>query len=230
MSTNSAELMQRGESVTNEWITGAAGAGAVGEAAGPHSQPPQESPLRDHSRVMVVHGRNGQARDAMFVFLRALGSEPIEWEQAVAETGMGSPHNLDTVRAAMDVGQAVVVLLTAEDHAGLLSELAGDGDEDDVLLKGQPRQNVILEAGLAMGVDRDRTILVEVGPIRRASDFDGLNAVRLSNAAPSRNALRGRLITAGCSVDESLADWMRPQSGGDFEAAIIDWSPTAPPE
>src|SRR5919198_954028 len=181
-------FMAEGEDVTNEWITGPAGAHAAAASAARESE--RESPLRDHRRVMVVHSRNLRARDAMFTFLRALGLSPIEWEQAVAETGVASPHNLDAVRAAMDVGQSVVVLLTAEDRAGLLPELA-DEDADDVLLRGQPRQNVILEAGLAMGVDRSRVILVELGPIRRASDFDGLNVVRLSDGAPSRNALRG---------------------------------------
>jgi predicted nucleotide-binding protein with TIR-like domain len=174
---------------------------------------------------MVVHGRNLRARDAMFMFLRTLGLDPIEWEQAVRETGIASPHNLDAVRAAMDVGQAVVVLLTAEDRAGVLPELADGGDDEDVVLRGQPRQNVILEAGLAMGVDRSRTILVELGNIRRASDVEGLNAVRLSNATPTRNALRSRLQGAGCLVSEGASDWMRPESGGDFEAAVIFWRP-----
>jgi hypothetical protein len=151
-------LMSAGENVTNDWIMAAAG-NRVGASSGAGLQPGQESPLRDHARVMVVHGRNGRARDAMFTFLRALGLV------------------------------------------------------------------VILEAGLAMGVDRGRTILVEVGPIRRASDFDGLNVVRLTNAAPSRNALRSRLVTAGCAVDEGASDWMRPESGGDFDAAVIEWSP-----
>jgi predicted nucleotide-binding protein len=174
---------------------------------------------------MVVHGRNLRARDGIFTFLRALGLRPIEWEEAVAETGVASPHNLDAVRAAMDVAQAVVVVLTAEDRAGLLPQLA-DADDDDVMLRGQPRQNVILEGGLAMGVDRSRVVLVEIGSIRRASDFDGLNVVRLTNAAPTRLALRSRLQSAGCEIDEALTDWARPEAGGDFDAAVVMWSPT----
>jgi predicted nucleotide-binding protein len=169
---------------------------------------------------MVVHGRNLGARDAIFTFLRSLGLIPIEWEQAVAETGVASPHNFDAVRAAMDIAQAVVVVLTAEDRAGVIPELAGE-DTDDIELRGQPRQNVILEAGLAMGVDRARTILVELGPIRRASDFEGLNAVRLTNNPAARGALRSRLITAGCSVEDSATDWTLPGAGGDFEAPVI---------
>lgn len=172
---------------------------------------------------MVVHGRNVRARDAMFQFLRSVGLAPIEWESAVAETGTGSPHNLGAVRAAMEIAQAVVVVLTAEDRAGLLPDLTFDGDED-VALRGQPRQNVILEAGLAMGVGRDRVILVELGPIRRASDFEGLNVVRLTNAAATRQALRLRLQTAGCAVDDTGSDWTRPEAGGDFDAAPINWA------
>jgi predicted nucleotide-binding protein len=214
------DVFKMGQDATNDWIKGPAGAASTTEV-----REPAPVNLSDHRRVMVVHGRNNKARDAIFTFLRALGLEPIEWEEAIAETGMGAPHNFDAVRAAMDVARAVVVVLTAEDRAGLLPDLAGTQDDEDVALRGQPRQNVILEAGLAMGADRDRTILVELGPIRRASDFDGLNTVRLSNVPQSRNALRTRLRTAGCELNDNAADWMDPGPGGDFEGCVIEWSP-----
>lgn len=218
------DVFKMGQDATNDWIKGPAGAASTTEV-----REPAPVDLSDPRRVMVVHGRNNKARDAIFTFLRALGLEPIEWEEAIAETGMGAPHNFDAVRAAMDVATAVVVVLTAEDRAGLLPDLAGTQDDEDVALRGQPRQNVILEAGLAMGVDRDRTILVELGPIRRASDFDGLNTVRLSNVPQSRNALRTRLRTAGCELNDNAADWMDPGPGGDFEGCVIEWSPDTPP-
>ena len=142
------DISAQGSEVTNEWVTGPAGASLPAQ---PSASGERESPLRDHRRVMVVHGRNTGARDAMFTFLRALGLIPIEWEQAIRESGAASPHNLDAVRAAMDIAQAVVVVLTAEDRAGLLPVLA-DGDEAETELRGQPRQNVVLEAGLALGV------------------------------------------------------------------------------
>jgi len=213
------------EDVTNRWIKGPAGSASATEAP-----PAVGVDLTDPKRVMVVHGRNNRARDALFTFLRALGLEPIEWEEAIAETGIGAPHNFDAVRAAMDVAKAVVVVLTAEDQAGLLPALAGTQDDEDLALRGQPRQNVILEAGLAMGVDRSRTILVEIGPIRRASDFDGLNTVRLSNSPQSRSALRSRLKTACCDINENAGDWIDPGPGGDFEGSAIEWSPEAPPQ
>lgn len=73
---------------------------------------------------------------------------------------------------------------------------------------------------MALGVDPERAILVELGPIRRASDLDGLNAVRLSNAPQARHALRNRLSTAGCEVDQGSGRWLEPATGGDFEAAL----------
>jgi predicted nucleotide-binding protein len=197
------------------------GPGAPDKAEGEHGRAPQ---AKDPRRVMVVHGRNARAQEAMFTFLRALGLSPLEWEQAIAQTRVGSPHNLDAVRAAMSVAQAVVVLLTAEDRAGLLPELAA-AEDDDTRLQGQPRQNVTLEAGLAMGVDSKRVVLVELGPIRRASDFEGLNAVRLTNDPRSRGALRSRLETAGCVIDQGASGWMVPETGGDFEGAIVRWEP-----
>lgn len=216
-------LMSSSEDLTNRWITGSAGAGGGRTASSETGEQAaaQDSSAKDPRRVMVVHGRNLAARDAMYVFLRSLALSPIEWVQAIAATGRGAPHNLDAVRAAMDIAQAVVVILTAEDQAGLLPDLSSE--EDEMLLRGQPRQNVVLEAGLAFGVDSKRTILVELGRIRGASDFQGLNVVRLSNDSESRGDLRSRLRTAGCDLDDTGVSWMTAEAGGDFEGCVIPW-------
>lgn len=171
-------------------------------------------------RVMVVHGRNLKARDAMFQFLRAVGLAPIPWHEAVSETGMGSPHNLTAVRAAMDVAQAVVVVLTPEERAGLLPELANDHDVNEVKIRGQPRQNVILEAGMALGINQKHTILVELGSVREASDFAGMNRVRLDNTPGKRHELLRRLTVAGCEVIDT-GEYFNTDQGGDFESCIV---------
>lgn len=168
---------------------------------------------------MVVYGRNERARAAMFGFLRALGLSPIEWDEAVNATGKGTPHNLEAVRAAMAGAQAVVVLLTAEDEARIHPSLATPGERSD--LAGQPRLNVILEAGLAMATDPTRTILVELGPIRHATDLDGLNAVRITNQERDRERLRSRLETAECDLQRHGSDWLTPETGGDFDGAVL---------
>jgi predicted nucleotide-binding protein len=142
--------------------------------------------------VMVVHGRNQAARDAMFTFLRTLGLSPTDWAQAVGMTGVGAPHNLAAFRAAVSHAQAVVVLLTAEDEGALIPALRAPAEGGGFL--GQPRQNVMVEAGLALGVCEARTILVELGPIRRASDLEGLSLVRLSNVPKPRSDFEACLV------------------------------------
>jgi predicted nucleotide-binding protein len=59
-----------------------------------------ESPKQvDARKVFVIHGRNEPARRGLFDFLRALGLEPIEWSQAIAMTGQGSPYIGDVLDA-----------------------------------------------------------------------------------------------------------------------------------
>src|ERR1700679_927460 len=102
----------------------------------------------------------------MFAFLRSLGLKPIEWDQAVALTGKGSPYIGEVLDVAFDEGQAIVVLLTPDDVAYIRNEYA-DGDDDPELKPlGQARPNVLFEAGMAMGRNADRTILVELGELR----------------------------------------------------------------
>src|SRR4051794_14547768 len=42
-------------------------------------------------RVFVIHGRDEDARRAVFEFLRALELVPMEWEHLVRATGTGTP-------------------------------------------------------------------------------------------------------------------------------------------
>ena len=170
---------------------------------------------RESDRVFVVHGRNERLRDAMFAFLRSIGLRPIEWDQAVALTRKGSPYVGEVLDAAFKAGQAVVVLMSPDDIAYLRGEYASGPDDPDGQPKGQARPNVLFEAGMALGRDEDHTILVEVGDLRPFSDVGGRHTVRMDDTAARRKALAQRLITAGCPVDLSGADWL---SAGEFVA------------
>lgn len=176
-------------------------------------------PQSDPKRVFVVHGRNLRARDAMFEFLRAVGLEPIEWSEAVSLTGEGSPFTGQILDQAFSQAKAVVVLITGDDLArlGTRFQVASD-PECEKELTAQARPNVLFEAGMAFGRNPERTILVRVGDSKPFSDVAGRNEVRISNRPEDRQALVGRLKTAGCSVTtEHKTDWLR---SGDFESAI----------
>lgn len=172
-----------------------------------------ETIASDPRRVFVVHGRNDAVRDSMFAFLRALDLAPIEWDQAIAMTGKGSPYIGEILDVAFDRGQAVVVLMTPDDIVQLRPEYAAGLSDPELSPQGQARPNVLFEAGMAMGRNSDRTILVELGSIRPFSDVGGRHAIRLDNSGPKRQSLASRLATAGCPVDRTGGDWL---TAGDF--------------
>lgn len=88
--------------------------------------------------------------------------------------------------------QAVVVLMTPDEIAYLQTQYSsGDGDPE-TQPAAQARPNVLFEAGMALGRDARRTVLVELGEVRPFSDVAGRHAVRLSNDPATRQALAKR--------------------------------------
>lgn len=167
----------------------------------------------DPHKVFVIHGRNEAARRGVFEFLRAIGLQPIEWEQAIEIAGGGSPYIGQVLDAVFDEAQAVVVLQTPDDVGYLHDSLGRPGGDPDCEPQPQPRQNVTFEAGMAMGRAQDRTILVGFGELRAFSDIHGRHEVRLDNTPERRQALATRLKSAGCAVETSGTDWL---SAGDL--------------
>jgi predicted nucleotide-binding protein len=170
-------------------------------------------------RVFVVHGRNLGARAAVVQFLRCLGLQVIDWEQAVRLTRSSSPATLDVVSVGMAYARAIVVLLTPDEFGILHPDLADPGAQPD---QGwQPRQNVIFEAGMALAIARERTILARLGRTREISDVAGINYVSLGNDPQSRQDFIQRLGAAGCAVSVSR-DCFDIRIAGDFDACLPD--------
>ena len=165
--------------------------------------------------VFVVHGRNEALRKAMFDFLRSINLSPMEWSHAVQLTGEGSPYIGQVLDAALSNAAAIVVLMTPDEIAYLQPQYGqGDGDPETKPAP-QARPNVLFEAGMALGRDPRRTVLVEVGKVRPFSDVAGRHAIRLTNDVARRQELATRLETAGCEVDLKGTDW---HTTGDFTA------------
>lgn len=151
----------------------------------------------------------------MFAFLRSIDLAPMEWTKAVELTGKGSPYIGEILDAAFGHATAIVVLMTPDEVAYLRPQYRLSDSDPDTEPATQARPNVLFEAGMALGRDADRTILVEVGEVRPFSDVAGRHAVRLTNDVASRQALANRLKTAGCTVDLGGTDW---HVTGDFAA------------
>jgi predicted nucleotide-binding protein len=160
------------------------------------------------STVFVVHGRDVEARNAMWEFLKELGLHPLEWEELVASTGQGSPFIGQVLEKAFSEAQAIVVLMTPDDVVHLHPNLVQQGEQPSELKKsGQPRPNVLLEAGMAFGYNPSRTILVTVGNLRAISDLQGRHVVQIGTEGTLKG-LALRLQSAGCPVDMTREPWL----------------------
>ena len=174
--------------------------------------------LSDPRVVFVVHGRHKALRTDLFAFLRALNLTPLEWSQAVSSTGKAAPYIGEVLEAAFRRAQAVVVLLTPDDEVRLSEALWAEDEEDaERAFQMQARPNVLFEAGMAFGTHFDRTLLVQVGRVKKFSDIAGRHVLRLDNSAERRQAIAERLRVAGCPVDTSGSEWLR---AGDFDVKV----------
>lgn len=168
------------------------------------------------STVFIIYGRNHSAARAIFDFVRSLSLRPIEWEQAVAMTGQGSPYPGDVLDLALSKAQAAIVFLTPDEFVALRPEYVEN--DTDCTTGVQARPNVLFEAGMAMGRYPDRTIIVQLGQHRSFSDIGGRHLIHLENSPEKRNSLVHRLKAAGCVVDTSGNHWM---TTGDFTPPVI---------
>jgi predicted nucleotide-binding protein len=189
-------------------------------AAGSSARVGRDDFAEDRRAVMVVYGRNGRARQAMFDFLRAVDLRPMEWTELVGAANIGAPYIGEVLDGAFARAQAAVILSTPDDLARLRSEFIPEGDPDrEAEVRGQARPNVFFEAGMAMGRFPRRTILTELGQLRPASDVAGRHAVRLNEGPECRRDLAQRLENAGCTTNTTGTDWL---SAGNFSPVASD--------
>ncbi|MFF8931264.1 TIR domain-containing protein [Streptomyces longwoodensis] len=202
-----------GEDVTDKYITTSPG---IEITSSDTSALETENP--DPRRVFVVHGRNVAARNAMFAFLRSIGLSPVEWNEAVMATGKPSPYVGEILDTAFRQAAVILVLMTPDDYAWLKDEYRSSHEPaHETQPTGQARPNVLFEAGMAIGRNEDRTVLVELGAVRPFSDIGGRYVIRMNDSTPRRQELAQRLLGAGCAVNITGTDW---HSVGEFESCV----------
>ncbi len=172
--------------------------------------------------VMVIYGHDYEARDALFDWLRAIGLQPREWNQLVTGTGTASPYISQVLDHAFQQAQAVIALFTPDER--VLSAAASSSDPRAWRLQARP--NVLFEAGMALVSHPTRTVLALLGSQELPSDLAGRPYIRLSptDSAPLHDLAR-RLEQAGCEINLSGNDWLKPSRFADR-----DNIPPAPPQ
>jgi hypothetical protein len=166
----------------------------------------------------------------MVLFLKSLKLVPWDFDELSATLG-GSPFIGEIVREGMKLAQAVVALFTPDEFAMLRPTLNHADATGPEVKRWQARPNVIYEAGMAMGLDSKRTVLVTLGTdVSLFSDVYGIHIVRLDNSPKQRHLLREKLVNIGCSVDME-ADCLDVSRAGDFESSLVFTNePRVPPE
>jgi len=158
-----------------------------------------QPPSRNTKSVFVVHGRDTRPVEVVEQFLVYVGLRMMSWSEAREHTGVPQPTTYDIVRAGMTSAAAIVVIFSPDDEARLRPEFWEDGREERP--SGQPRQNVLLEAGMAFASAPERTIFVQSATTRPISDISGFNWVKLDGTWGSREDFVKRLQTAGARCD-----------------------------
>ena len=145
----------------------------------------------DISRVFIVHGHDGEAKEGLARFLEKLGLEPV----ILHEKPNSGYTIIEKFEVYSDVGFAVILL--TPDDVGALATSASK-------LAGRARQNVILELGYFLGkLGRDRVCALYRDGVELPSDYQGVLYVEIDNAGAWKTKLAQELIQAKFSINIS---------------------------
>lgn len=202
-------VAREGREVTEQFISGPPG-------TGPRMDPGGATSFAGNRRaVMVIYGHDTQANDALFTWLRAIGLEPREWGQLVQASGSASPFIGEVLQKALRDVQAVIAFFTPDECVAPAATGRSRG-------RLQARPNVLIEAGMALITHPTRTIIAVLGNQELPSDLAGRHYVRLSHAdVEPLNDLARLLSQAGCDVNLSGRDWLRPGQFPDRDSIAL---------
>ena len=142
------------------------------------------------NKVFIVHGHDGEAREAVARFLERLGFEAV----ILHERANRGRTIIEKVEANSDVSFAIV-LLTPDD----------EGCARGASPEPRARQNVLLELGYFIGLlGRDRVCALKRGELVIPSDFAGVVWENMDASNGWKQALGRELEAAGHSIDWNL--------------------------
>jgi predicted nucleotide-binding protein len=145
---------------------------------------------RDLSKVFVVHGHDGEARQTITRFIEKLGFEAVILHE---RPNKGRTIITKFREEASGVGFAVI-LMTPDDVGSTAPFVEGQ-------LRQRARQNVVFELGFFIGELGPHHVAALVkGEIERPSDFDGVVYISLDSGSWQMELSR-ELKAAGYTID-----------------------------
>lgn len=164
---------------------------------------PSVVPAERKRRVFLVHGRNDSAKRTLMKCLEHWGLTVVDFANISAEVG-GTPFVGEVLRGALSSVQAVIVLLTPDEYSVLDLGFFLRSDKPHERSRWQPRPNVIFEAGMAIGIDERRTVMVAIGSNQGLfSDLSGRHVLELNRSSACFATLVGKLEAAGCALSRT---------------------------
>lgn len=143
------------------------------------------------NRVFIVHGHEGESREAVARFLTRVGLDPV----ILHEQANRGRTIIEKVEANSDVGFAVV-LLTPDDEGRALG-----ADK----LESRARQNVLLELGYFIArLGRENVCTFKRGDLEIPSDFAGVVWSTMDTNGAWKQELAKELAAAGYGIDWNL--------------------------
>lgn len=143
------------------------------------------------NRVFIVHGHDGEAREAVARFVTRVGLDPV----ILHEQANRGRTIIEKVEANSDVGFAVV-LLTPDDEGR-----ARGTDK----LESRARQNVLLELGYFIArLGRENVCTFKRGDLDIPSDFAGVVWSKMDANGAWKQELAKELSAAGYEIDWNL--------------------------
>lgn len=143
------------------------------------------------NRVFIVHGHDGESREAVAHFLMRVGLDPV----ILHEQANRGRTIIEKVEANSDVGFAVV-LLTPDDEGRAMG-----ADK----LESRARQNVLLELGYFIArLGRENVCTLKRGDLEIPSDFAGVVWSTMDANVAWKQELAKELAAAGYEIDWNL--------------------------
>jgi len=151
----------------------------------------QRDPLQTSGgRVFIVHGHDGEAREAVARFVASIGLYPV----ILHEQPSSGQTIIEKLETHGNVSFAIVIF-TPDD-------LGATGNTIPPVLKARARQNVVLELGYFIGMlGRKRVCVLYNSEIELPSDMLGVVYVPYDSSGSWRLGLARELRAAGFEID-----------------------------
>ena len=143
----------------------------------------------DKSKVFIVHGHDGEAKEAVARFVEKLGLKAI----ILHEQASSGKTIIEKIEANSNVGFAIVLYTPCDVGAS-------KGEKDE--LKSRARQNVIFEHGYLIGkIGRENVCALVKGDIETPNDISGVVYIKMDEGDGWKLAVAKEMRKSGCDVD-----------------------------